>query len=56
MLVEAREDAPKALQPSEQPLDLVAPLVQLLVAGREWGNNGSKSQLQCELARLVALI
>ena len=61
-LVEAREDAPKALQPSEQPLDLVAPLVQLLVvfpwvdSGREWGNNGSKSQLQCELARLVALV
>ena len=60
--VEAREDAPKALQPSEQPLDLVAPLVQLLVvfpwvdSGGEWGNNGSKSQLQCELARLVALV
>ena len=30
--VEARGDAPKALQPPERPLDLVAPLVQLITA------------------------
>ena len=37
-LCESREDAPKALEPAEQPFDLVAPLIRRagILSHREW--------------------
>ena len=54
-LLKAREDTPKPLQPAEQPLDFVAPLVHLPVvlpgsgSGAEGRNNRREPQRQCKL-------
>ena len=50
--LEAREDAPEALEPPEQTLDLVAPLVQLTVVfsgltpGLERRNHGREAEVE----------
>jgi len=60
--LEAREDAPEALEPPEQALDLVAPLVHLPVAhsgftpGLERRNHGREAEIERQLTCLVALV
>ena len=60
--LEAREDPPEALEPPEQALDLVAPLVFLPVVhpriapGLERRNHGSEAEVERQLACFVALV
>ena len=61
-LLEAREDAAKALEAPEQSFDFVAALVHLPVVfpgldlGTEWRHDRDEPQIECELTRLVALV
>ena len=54
-LVEAGEDAPKPFEPSEEALDVVAPLVEVSVIGPRrdavglWRDDGRKAEVECEL-------
>ena len=60
--VEAREDAPEALQSSEQTFDFVAPLVHIAVVhpgvtpGPERRNHGCEAEVERQLACRVALV
>ncbi len=61
-LVEAGEDTSEALEPSEEPLDFVAALVEVSVIGPRrdaigfWRDDGRKAEVECELPGLVAFI
>ena len=60
--LESGEDAPEALEPAKQTLDLVAPLVHLAVVlpGRDpirlRGHDRDETQVQCQLPGLLALV
>src|SRR5713226_4767334 len=60
--LESGEDAPKALEPSKQALDLIAPLVHLAVVlprrdsiRLRW-HHGNEAQVQGELSGFLALV
>lgn len=61
-LVEAREYASEGLEPSEEPLDFVPPLVEVSIIGpgRDtiglWRDYGRKAEVERELPGLVAFI
>ena len=61
-LIEPREDAPEALQPTEEPLDFVAATVQQAVvfprlqAGPTRRNDRNPSKIQRQLAGLIVVI
>src|SRR5258708_26071900 len=60
--LESREDAPEALEPAKQALDLVAPLVHLagvLPRGdgiRLWWHDRDETQFQCQLPGFLPFV
>src|SRR5258708_33788768 len=60
--LEWREDAPEALEPARQAVDLVAPLVHLAVvlprgdAIRLWWHDRDETQVQCQLPGLLPFV
>src|SRR5258708_11501345 len=60
--LESREDAPEALEPAKQALDLVAPLVHLAVvlprgdAIRLWWHDRDETQVQCQLPGFLPFV
>ena len=60
--IETREDAPEALEPTEEPLDFVAAAVEQVVlfprlqTGPTGRHDGNPSKIQRQLAGLIVLI